>query len=99
MDYFGNQLSFFTMQEPHQELVVEARSEVVVDEDPKDWPERSMPWEEAARAIETDHSAEGLEAYQFVFESPRIRQQPELAEYARRIVHAAAAAGGRRCWI
>ncbi len=31
MDYFGNLLCFFTVQEPHKELVVEARSEVTVE--------------------------------------------------------------------
>ena len=30
MDYFGNLLCFFTVQEPHKELVVEARSDVTM---------------------------------------------------------------------
>ncbi len=30
-DYFGNTLYFFTVQEPHTELVVEARSKVMME--------------------------------------------------------------------
>ena len=46
------------------------------------WPQQSPPWEEAARLLPDDHSPEGLEAYQFGFESPRIRIRPEFASYA-----------------
>ena len=31
VDYFGNHLCFFTIEEPHDELVVEARSEVIME--------------------------------------------------------------------
>jgi transglutaminase-like putative cysteine protease len=41
-----------------------------------------------------DRSPDGLEAYQFRFESPRIRLRPEFAEYARQVVHSKAAAAG-----
>ncbi|MGA9565233.1 MAG: transglutaminase family protein [Candidatus Korobacteraceae bacterium] len=46
-------------------------------------PQQSLSWEEAARSIPNDHSPAGLEAYQFGFESPRIRLRPEFASYAR----------------
>ena len=83
VDYFGNRLCFFTVQEPHEELVVEARSEVEVtggaagrDAD------GSQGWEESARPLAEDRSPGGLEAYQFQFESPRIRIRPEFGAYA-----------------
>jgi transglutaminase-like putative cysteine protease len=82
VDYFGNLLCFFTVQEPHKELVVEARSEVILDGNATPWPQQSLPWEEAARSLPNDHTPGGLEAYQFVFESPRIRIRPEFAAYA-----------------
>ncbi len=82
VDFFGNLLCFFTIQEPHRELMVEARSEVIMEEKAAPWPPLSLPWEEAARAVPTDHSPAGLEAYQFGFESPRIRVRPEFASYA-----------------
>ncbi len=79
-DYFGNTLCFFTVQEPHKELVVESRSEVAV-EDGAAMP-ASLPWEESAEPLARDLSAEGLAAFQFQFESPRIRRKPEFAAYA-----------------
>jgi transglutaminase-like putative cysteine protease len=82
MDFFGNILCFFTIQEPHRELVVEARSEVKLERKALPSPELVLPWEEAVKAVPNDHSPEGLEAYQFGFESPRIRMRPEFAAYA-----------------
>jgi transglutaminase-like putative cysteine protease len=82
VDYFGNQLCFFTIQEPHKELVVEARSEVIIEGNARPQLQQSLPWEEAARLLPDDHSPAGLEAYQFGFESPRIRIRPEFASYA-----------------
>src|ERR1700712_1928054 len=68
VDYFGNRLCYFTVQEPHKELVVEARSEVVVNRD---------------GAASPAQSPAGLDGFQFGFESPRIRIRPEFAAYAR----------------
>jgi transglutaminase-like putative cysteine protease len=82
VDYFGNLLCFFTVQEPHKELVVESRSEVIMEGNATLRPQQSLPWEEAARLLPDDHSPAGLEAYQFGFESPRIRIRPEFASYA-----------------
>lgn len=83
VDFFGNTLCFFTIQEPHKELVVEARSEVKLSAQTGTAPDNLLPWEEAAAALPSDHSPEGLEAFQFGFESPRIRIRPEFAAYAR----------------
>jgi transglutaminase-like putative cysteine protease len=81
-DYFGNKLIFFTIQEPHKDLVVEARSEVKVAEN-QPWPPRNeIAWEEVVRLLPFDLSHEGLEADQFAFESPRIRIRQEFADYA-----------------
>jgi transglutaminase-like putative cysteine protease len=82
VDFFGNLLCFFTIQEPHRELVVEARSEVIMDGNGTPWPKLALAWEEAVKVVPNDHSPAGLEAYQFGFESPRIRLRPEFASYA-----------------
>jgi transglutaminase-like putative cysteine protease len=82
VDFFGNRLCFFTIQEPHRELVVEARSKVIMEGKATPWPPLTIPWEEAARLVPNDHSPTGLEAYQFGFESPRVRVRPEFASYA-----------------
>ncbi len=82
VDYFGNRLCFFTVQEPHRELVVESRSEVEIHRDSARWAEHTLPWEMSAESLPNDHSAAALEAYQFCFESPRIRLRTEFAAYA-----------------
>lgn len=81
-DYFGNILCFFTVQEPHTELVVEARSQVVMEDTLPALPHDGLPWEEVVRLLPEDHSPEGLEAYQFRFESPRIPLRSEFAAYS-----------------
>jgi transglutaminase-like putative cysteine protease len=81
-DYFGNQLSFFTVQEPHSRLVVEARSEVAIDEHEGLGAVQSLAWEEVAKSLPHDLGLASLEAYQYVFESPRIRPSAEFAAYA-----------------
>src|ERR1700727_15335 len=45
VDYFGNLLCFFTLQEPHKELIVETRSEVVMNGNVSPKPQQSLPWE------------------------------------------------------
>jgi transglutaminase-like putative cysteine protease len=82
VDFFGNTLCYFTIQEPHRELVVESLSQVTLAKADPPAPENTLPWEEVARMLPSDHSREGLEAYQFGFESPRIRVRPEFAAYA-----------------
>ena len=83
-DYFGNQLSFFTVQKPHKQLVVEARSEVIVEKDRDPQPEQSLPWEEVAAILPKNRDLKSLEAFQFTFESPRVRPGGQFASYALR---------------
>ena len=82
LDYFGNRVTFFTIRERHYELKIEARSEVVIDDEAVAWPERSPAWEEVVRRLPYDLGAESLNAYQFVFESPRVRPNTKFARYA-----------------
>jgi transglutaminase-like putative cysteine protease len=82
VDYFGNHLCFFTIEEPHDELIVEARSDVIMEQNGGPSPPQSFPWEDAARMLKENHDPALLEAFQFRFESPRIRLRPEFAAYA-----------------
>jgi transglutaminase-like putative cysteine protease len=82
VDYFGNTLCFFTIQEPHKELVVEARSRVVVSKTAGAIPQSSPPWEQVVQTLDKNPSPEALDALQFRFESPRIRLRAEFAAYA-----------------
>jgi len=95
VDYFGNHLCFFTVEEPHDALVVEARSEVVMAKNAPAWPRESPAWEEVVSTIRQSQDRATLEACQFRFESPRIRLKQEFAAYAlesftdRRPIHEA----------
>jgi transglutaminase-like putative cysteine protease len=82
VDYFGNILSFFTVEEPHTELIVEAKSQVRVDRQPISPSELSRPWEVSAGPLADGFGDEGLAAYQFQFASPRVRLNQEFAAYA-----------------
>lgn len=79
-DYFGNLLCFFTVQDPHEELTVEARSKVIIH--PNRPHTASGPWEDSAQLLSYGDDPGALAAHQFQFESPRIRIRPEFAAYA-----------------
>jgi len=81
-DFFDNRVTFFTIDDPHEELTIEARSEVNVDGPSVAWPDPSPAWGEVVRSMPSDITAEGLDAYQFVFESPRVKPGAEFAGYA-----------------
>jgi len=83
VDYFGNPMAWFTLQELHTSLKIVARSEVDVKPfDPVTglwWPS----WEQAADVIAHRREPAVLDARQFTFESPYIPHHEELAAYAR----------------
>ncbi len=82
VDYFGNALTFFALQEPHDRLTVEASSELEVQAAPARDFSRSPDWESVPQSLAGDPSEEVLDAYQFVFDSQRVAASPELAAYA-----------------
>jgi transglutaminase-like putative cysteine protease len=82
-DYFGNSLTFFTLDEPHERLMVEANSDLEVNALALPDFSGSPPWETVRELLPGDHSDEVLDAYQFVFDTRRVGSSPELAAYAR----------------
>ena len=82
-DFFGNEVTLFTIQDPHEVLEVEAVSEVRVEGATAPWPANSMSWDEVAKSLPLQEDAAGLDAYQFVFDSPRVPTGAEFAAYAR----------------
>ena len=81
LDYFGNSVSFFTIEEGHQKLSVTAASKVHVSELPPLAPSK-MSWESVRDQLAADRSPTALEAYQYVFDSPHVPTSPDLAAYA-----------------
>jgi transglutaminase-like putative cysteine protease len=81
-DYFGNPTTFFTIQEPHEQLIVTAihTAEVTPPQCPD--PATTLPWNQVRDALPNDRTPGGLNAYQFAFDSPYVRAHKDLREYA-----------------
>jgi transglutaminase-like putative cysteine protease len=82
-DYFGNGVTFLTIQEQHQELVIEARSRVEVTAPVHCAPEQTLPWEHVFQHLESSASVDSLATLQFAFHSPYTQHSSDLAAYAR----------------
>jgi len=83
VDYFGNPSTFFTVQEPHRELIVSAGHLIALSPQPAPEPSRSPPWEEVRDRLPPDRAPATLEAYQFVFGTRYTPPGPELTAYAQ----------------
>ncbi len=81
-DYFGNLVTFFTVQEPHRKLDVTAVNVVEVHPRPIPDPAMTTPWEEARRLLRLRRDEETLDAYQFAFDSHYVKADPQLTAFA-----------------
>jgi len=82
-DYFGNEVTFFSIAEPHRELVVTSRCLANVDPSIPPALELSPAWEQVREETSRRDTAETFEAAQFVFESPYVPVAARFAEYAQ----------------
>jgi transglutaminase-like putative cysteine protease len=82
IDYFGNEVDFFSVQESHEGLTVTADSVVEVLPPPP-IPSDLPAWEEVAAKIPTDNSPEGLIVHHCALPSPRVVPTDDLRSYAR----------------
>lgn len=83
-DFFGNTVSYFSIQQPHKKLTITATSEVQIS------PERNLfefgntvDWETTVERLKTDRSPEILEILQFAIDSPMATYNAEIADYAK----------------
>ncbi len=83
VDYFGNPVIFFTVQEPHQKLVVTAEHTTEISPFQCPEPSQTLPWESVRDQLASSHDPDGIDAYQYVFDSPYIRASADLAAYAK----------------
>jgi len=81
-DFFGNQITLFTVAEPHSELEVTAESTVDVGRKPSTAPAMTPAWESVRDHLLQETSAEGIEAYECVFNSMYVVTSPDLGDYA-----------------
>jgi transglutaminase-like putative cysteine protease len=82
-DYFGNEVSFFSVESPHQRLSVTARSLVVRHPRKLPPPQQSTPWPSVATEVAQRCDPEALSARAFVLDSTFAPARPELARFAR----------------
>ncbi|NJK91675.1 MAG: transglutaminase family protein [Blastochloris sp.] len=83
VDYFGNHMMFFTIEEPHVRLQLTARSRVEVWPGLMPAPGQTPPWEEVRAQLAADSSGEGLKVAEFLYDSPLIGFLPEIQDYAK----------------
>lgn len=82
VDYFGNEVRTFWIQERHDRFSTVATSRVRIDPRPPAVLE-GMSWEAARDLIAAHATADSLAAFEFVFDSPFVAQAAELAAYAK----------------
>ncbi len=78
-DYFGNQVHYFALSEPHDGMTITSTSRVTVK--PTVVPSTSPAWEDLVAAGRRDDFP--LEVRQFLFPSRHIGMLPILAEYGK----------------
>lgn len=84
-DFFENTVCFFTIQRPHQELVVTVTSEVEVNASDFQLDSvKEFRWENVLKQLHRDDNEEILEIRQYTLESPMIPELPELRTYAEK---------------
>ena len=81
-DYFGNPVTYLTVQESHTELSFHSRSLVEVSAVQPPRPGTTVPWETAVAQLAGDRSADGLAIFELTFASPYTRASSDLAGYA-----------------
>lgn len=82
IDYFGNPTTYFTVQEPHRQLVVEVRHDVRLHAESPPDAGKTPNWTAVRDALKRDRDAESLEAYQFAFPSRYCPTTAMFADYA-----------------
>ena len=79
-DFFGNPVTFFTVQKSHRELEVTVQFEAEVNL--PQWQGESTAWERAAAELKSPGNDDCLAASQFRFDSTWIRRSGKLKEFA-----------------
>jgi len=82
VDYFGNPVHYFTVQEAHRELKVEATHRIAVAAPPAVEPGATPAWEAVRDTLGRDLAPVWLDAYQFAFDSRYAAAHPRYAEFA-----------------
>jgi len=82
VDYFGNPTTFFSLTNPHHELVIDSHSQVLALGRPDLSLDLSPPWEEVRDRMRQPQTGDDLAAAEFVAPSPLVPLLPALERYA-----------------
>jgi transglutaminase-like putative cysteine protease len=82
-DYFGNAVTAFSIHEPHTTLTITATSLVEMEVIAPPEPLLTLPWDLACEETRKQKTEETFDAFQYIFESPRVPIGREFAAYAK----------------
>jgi len=82
MDYFGNHTHVLTIEGGHRHLEVVAGSRVRIQPPPPVDATVTAPWESVVEACRQDGWNAAVEAAEYRFDSPYVRRNAEVADYA-----------------
>jgi len=83
-DFFGNRVSHFAVQEPHEKLQVTALSEVDICPEPTLLDKANqLSWQQAKEKLAGQRTTQILAALPFLYDSPLAARSAELEAYAQ----------------
>ncbi len=83
VDYFGNHTAYFSIEESHTQLAINAYSEVDVTPNASETPSGGASWEQVRQMLLDAATLPTLLAREFSFDSPYASRSAELESYAR----------------
>jgi len=81
-DYFGNAVTFVTIEGAHKTLIVKSVSDVSVTRPPVLLPAETPSWESVREFSRGRQIGQALDASEFIFDSPLIQTADDFAAYA-----------------
>ena len=82
-DFFGNSVTYFSLESAHSDLRVTATTELEVQGTAGEWHNQSnASWEETAARVCEELTPANLDARQYLLESQMVALCPELQDYA-----------------
>jgi transglutaminase-like putative cysteine protease len=82
-DFFGNDVSVLSIEEPHTSLQITAKNLLEKQDSERIHPALTPPWECVREAVREYYKSEAFAAFQFTFDSPRVSVTEAFARYAR----------------
>ncbi|KPK25031.1 MAG: transglutaminase [Nitrospira bacterium SG8_3] len=82
-DYFGNPITHLTIQTPHPQLIVEAKTLVDITKPDPLQMDQSPPWDQLVQQLQTRTDSPNLEAHQFMYDSPYITIDDATYDFVR----------------